>query len=145
MTNASLAVVILSVCAAVALPAAAHGHESKLVADDAFRVSVGFLVEPIHTGERNGLDLVIRRAGERDPIPELENGLRAEMIAPDGQTRREFPVRPQYGSPGRYTFDVMLVQPGEYRVRVWGTILGLPFDEVFSLSEATPLADLAFP
>lgn len=126
-------------------PGAAIAHQSKMVGDDRYRVSVGFIVEPIHTGERNGLDLIIRRAGEREPLPGLEDGLRAEIISPDGDATRELPVRPQYGSPGRYTFDIMLTQPGRYRVRVWGTIHDIEFDEVFDLSEATPLSDLAFP
>jgi hypothetical protein len=144
MMKTGMAVGIMAVCAAVAAPSA-QAHESKMVADGAFRLSVGFIVEPIHAGERNGLDLIIRRAGEREPVPGLEDGLRAELIAPDGESRREFPVRPQYGSPGRYTFDVMLTEAGEYRVRIWGTLADRPFDETFSIGDVRPLSDLAFP
>ncbi len=108
-------------------------------------MSVGFIAEPIHTDERNGLDLAIRRAGEKETIPNLEAGLKAEIVSPDGKSRREMAVRPRYGHPGRYTFDIVLTQPGVHSVRVWGTIDGIPFDQTFQLSEARPLAELRFP
>lgn len=123
----------------------ALAHNSKLVAGERYRMSVGFIAEPIHTDERNGLDLAIRRAGEKETVPDLEAGLKAEIISPDGKSRREMAVRPRYGHPGRYTFDVMLTHPGAYSVRVWGTLDGTTFDETFQLSEAKPLAELRFP
>lgn len=123
----------------------ALAHNSKLVAGERYRMSVGFIAEPIHTDERNGLDLAIRRAGEKETVPDLEAGLKAEIIAPGGTSRREMAVRPRYGHPGRYTFDVLLTQPGTYSVRVWGTLDGTAFDETFELSEARPLAELRFP
>jgi len=129
---------ILSVGSAVA-------HNSKTVAGDRYRVSVGFIQEPIHTNEKNGLDLAIRVAGEKDPLPGLESGLRAEIIAPDGKSRRELPIRPRYGHPGRYTFDVVLTEPGRYSIRVWGQIKGAAFDETFEISEVKPLDELRFP
>lgn len=131
------------VCALTA--GSALAHNSKLVAGEQYRMSVGFIAEPIHTDERNGLDLAIRRAGEKETIPDLEAGLKAELISPDGKSRREMAVRPRYGHPGRYTFDVVLTQPGVYSVRVWGTIDGATFDQTFQLSEAKPLTELRFP
>lgn len=123
----------------------AMAHNSKIVAGDQYRVSVGFIQEPIHTNEKNGLDLAIRLAGEKDPIPDLEAGLKAEIIAPDGTSRRELPIRPRYGHPGRYTFDVVLTEPGRYSIRVWGQIKGAAFDETFEISEVKPLDELRFP
>ena len=120
-------------------------HDSKMVATERFRVSVGLLKEPILTDERNGLDLVIRPANEREPIAGLEENLHAEIIAPGGERRQELPIRPQYGSPGRYTFDVLLTQPGIYQVRVWGEIEGASFDQTFTLSEVKPLSEIRFP
>lgn len=107
---------------AVACVGSAMAHNSKLVADGQYRVSVGLINEPICTDERNGLDLAIRVAGERETLPDLESGLRAEIITADGRERRELPIRPRYGHPGRYTFDVVVSTPGRYSVRVWGTI-----------------------
>lgn len=135
----------LGVLLAIAAAGHALAHDSKLVAGERYRMSVGFIEEPIHTGERNGLDLAIRRAGEKETVPDLESGLKAEIIAPDGKTRQQMPIRPRYGHPGRYTFDVVLAQPGVYAVRVWGTLDGEAFDQTFQLSEAKPLAELNFP
>ena len=131
---------VLSLAAANAL-----AHNNKMVANEQYRMSVGLIAEPIYTNERNGLDLAIRRAGEKETVPGLEAGLKAEIISPDGQSRREMTVRPRYGHPGRYTFDVVLTQPGSYSIRVWGTIDGAAFDETFELSEARPLTELRFP
>lgn len=130
---------------AAACVGSAMAHNSKLVADGQYRVSVGVVNEPIYTDERNGLDLAIRAAGERETLPGLEAGLKAEIITADGQKRRELPVRARYGHPGRYTFDVVLSEPGRYSVRVWGTIQGKSFDETFELSEVKPLSELRFP
>lgn len=130
---------------AAACVGSAMAHNSKLVADGQYRVSVGLVNEPIYTDERNGLDLAIRSAGERETLPGLEAGLRAEIMTADGRERRELPVRARYGHPGRYTFDVVLSEPGRYSVRVWGTIQGASFDETFELSEVKPLSELRFP
>jgi hypothetical protein len=135
----------LGVLLALAGTGNALAHNSKLVAGDRYRMSVGFIEEPIHTEERNGLDLAIRRAGEKETVPDLESGLKAEIIAPDGKTRQQMPIRPRYGHPGRYTFDVVLTEPGVYAVRVWGTLDSTAFDETFRLSETKPLAELRFP
>ncbi len=143
MKRACAGIILLIVLALGAGNALAHN--SKVVAGERFRMSVGFIAEPIHTDERNGLDLAIRRAGEKDTVPDLEAGLKAELISPDRKSRREMAVRPRYGHPGRYTFDVVLTQPGIYAVRVWGTIDGTTFDETFELSEAKPLTELRFP
>lgn len=140
----SRAVVAMAMLLALA---AGHAvaHNNKLVAGERYRVSVGLIAEPIYTNERNGLDLAVRRAGEKETVPGLEAGLKAEIISPDGKSRREMAVRPRYGHPGRYTFDVMLTQPGSYSIRVWGTIEGAAFDETFELSEARPITELRFP
>lgn len=135
-----MVVMVLALAAGNAL-----AHNSKLVAGEQYRMSVGFIDEPIYTNERNGLDLAIRRAGEKETVPDLEAGLKAEIISPDGKSRREMVVRPRYGNPGRYTFDVLLTQPGTYSVRVWGTLDDTAFDQTFDLSEAKPLTELRFP
>jgi hypothetical protein len=138
--GAALLLIVGSIGAGSAL-----AHNSKLVAGDQYRVSVGFINEPILTNERNGLDLAIRLAGEKDTIADLESGLRAEVIAPGGNSRRELPIRARYGHPGRYTFDVVLTEPGQYSIRVWGQIRGAAFDETFEISEAKPLEGIHFP
>lgn len=145
MTARLVTTALLGTLIALAGIGAASAHNNKLVAGERYRMSVGLINEPIHTGERNGLDLAIRRAGEKETVPGLEAGLKAEIISPDGKSRREMAVRPRYQHPGRYTFDVVLTRPGAYSVRVWGTLEGVPFDETFELSEARPLSELHFP
>lgn len=135
-----IATLLLCIGTSVAL-----AHESKHVGDGQYRLSVGFIHEPIYTEERNGLDLIIRPAGQSEPVPGLEEGLFAEIIAPNGDTRKAFTMRPQYGHLGRYTFDVVLTEPGQYQVRVWGIIHDVSFDETFSLSEVKPISVLHFP
>ena len=135
-----IAALLLCIGTSVAL-----AHESKHVGEGQYRLSVGFIHEPIYTEERNGLDLIIRPAGQREPIPGLEEGLHAEIIAPNGDTRKAFDVRPRYPHPGRYTFDIILTEPGQYQVRVWGNIHDVSFDETFSLSEVKPISVLHFP
>jgi hypothetical protein len=120
-------------------------HQVEEVGDGRFLVVVGFVNEPIFTEERNGLDLIIRPAGEREAIPGLEGGLNAELIAPDGETTRAFDIRPQYPHPGRYTFDVVLTEPGNYKVRVWGEIHDVSFDKTFDIDEVKPISTLHFP
>ena len=134
------ATLILLITSATAL-----AHNSKMVADGRFRMSVGLVEEPIHTDERNGLDLAIRRADQKETVPGLEAGLNAEIVAPDGTTKRPPPIRPRYQQPGRYTADILLTRPGIYNVRVWGTLEGTAFDQTFELNEAKPLSELRFP
>ncbi|MCC5995870.1 MAG: hypothetical protein JJU18_05815 [Oceanicaulis sp.] len=124
---------------------AALAHEVEEVGDGRYLVIVGFVNEPIFTGERNGLDLIIRPAGEREAIAGLEDGLNAELIAPDGETRKAFSIRPQYPHPGRYTFDVVLTEPGRYQVRVWGQIHDVNFDVTLPLDEVRLISTLRFP
>ncbi|MDR5697071.1 MAG: hypothetical protein QN135_05080, partial [Armatimonadota bacterium] len=69
----------------------------------------------------------------------------AEIIAPDGATRRRFQIRPQRGRPGYYTDDVLLARPGVYRIPVWGNIGDVSFDETFETHEVRPLSTLRFP
>lgn len=133
---------VVAFFAGMALPAFAH--QTKEVGGE-YLVSVGFLREPIYTGERNGLDLIVRRAVDREPVEYLESTLFAEIIAPDGVTKREMPIRAQHGQPGRYTTDILLTEPGLYKIRIWGYIHHVEFEEVFDLHEVLDIATLRFP
>jgi len=125
---------------------AALAHQTKAVGPEGeYLVIVGFEKEPIFTDERNGLDLIIRRAADREPVANLEQTLFVEIIAPDGQARRELPIRARHGQPGSYTADILLSQPGVYTLRIWGYIFDVAFEEEFQTHEVTPLAELRFP
>src|SRR5690606_30935796 len=65
--------------------------------------------------------------------------------APDGQARRELPIRARHGQPGSYTADILLSQPGVYTLRIWGYIFDVAFEEEFQTHEVTPLAEVRLP
>lgn len=140
-------VVRIAMLAALAAVLAAHAtaHQTKATADGKFLVSVGFLREPIFTDERNGLDILVRRADDGQPVEHLQDTLFAEIVAPDGVTKRVLALRAQHGQPGRYTADILLTVAGHYKLRIWGYIQDAAFDEVFDLHEVLPLATLRFP
>lgn len=135
-----LAAALLLVLAA--LPAI--GHETKTVGGK-FRVIVGMVREPAFTNERNGLDLIVRRADNNAPVENLERSVSAVLIAPDGRTARPLKIRPQFGRPGYYTDDFILTRPGVYRFRIFGVIEDVTFDETFQSHEVRALEELRFP
>ena len=139
-------IVILAVVAAMSVLVGVNvlGHESRLIGDNEYYVTVGYAVEPAYTNTLNGLDLFIRTPdGEWVPFP--EHNLYAEIISPDGKEKKELPIRARYGQPGQYTADFVLTVPGIYKVRVWGEINGVPFDETFELHEVHPIESITFP
>lgn len=135
---------VVVLVAVSALPTMAHS--TKAVGQDGeYLISFGFVVEPIYTHERNGLDIIIRRADDGSPVSHLEQTIVAEIVSPDGAARRQLPLRAVWGQEGRYTADVMLTEPGVYQVRLRGFIFDVQFDETFDTHEVSPLADLMFP
>ena len=124
---------------------ATFAHETQTVGsgDTQFDITAGFATEPPFTEERNGLDLFIRTAAE-EPVENLENSVKAELTAPNGETRI-LSLRTVFNSPGDYTDDFVLTMPGIYTLRVYGFIGDLEVDNTFELSEVRPLSDLYFP
>lgn len=136
------AAVGLCVALAACLAAPATALETRRVGP--YRISVGMRIEPAYTDERNGVDLVVRRAGDGAPIEGLEKSLQVELAAPGGQ-RRAYALRPVPEQPGRYTTDWVLTRPGVYRIRVFGYVGSLRVDETFTSPEVLALAQLRFP
>jgi hypothetical protein len=134
--------VVGALCALAAAPA--WGHETKVVGGK-FRVIVGMVREPAFTNERNGLDLIVRRASDGSPVENLERSVSAVLISPDGRTARPLKVRPQFGRPGYYTDDFILTQPGVYTFRIFGAIEDVTFDEMYASHEVRRLEELRFP
>lgn len=120
------------------------GHESRLIGDNEYYVTVGYAVEPAYTNTLNGLDLFIRTP-DGEWVPFQEDNLYAELISPDGSAKLELPIRARYGQPGQYTADFVLTVPGVYKVRVWGEINGVAFDETFELHDVHPIESITFP
>ena len=119
-------------------------HERREIAGQ-FRLIVGLRVEPAYTDVLNGLDLLVRRVSDGAPVEGLEKTLNAELISPDGAARRRLQLRPVHGQPGRYTDDFVPTRPGVYRIRIWGAIGDVQFDETFPTHEVKPLASVRFP
>lgn len=146
MNRSSLKIAVVSFAMLLLLgTVGALAHQTKAVGDGKYLVIVGFAKEPAYTDERNGLDLTIRKADDRQPVENLEKTLFAEITSPDGKSKRTLPLRAQYGKPGSYTADIVLTQPGIYKLRIWGMIYDTEFEVVFDSHEVKPLSDLRFP
>lgn len=110
----------------------AVAHQSIVVGDDAYRVTVGFVNNPAYAGHLNHLDLIIRTTGDTPEFVEgLAGSLGAELITPDGSERLTLAIRAVRNRPGYYTADFIPTISGNYTFRVFGFIDAIEFDEVF--------------
>jgi hypothetical protein len=109
----------------------AAAHETREVGD--LNVVVGFLDEPVFTGQKSGLDLRISHGGE--PVEGAEETLQAEVIF-NGQSR-DLPISPRFGEPGAYRSVFFPTAAGPYTFHIWGEVDGEPFDESFTSSDDT--------
>jgi hypothetical protein len=117
----------------------AAAHEQRDVGDYTF--SVGFLEEPVFTGQKSGLDLRVARGGE--PVEGLEETLQAEVTF-SGQSR-DLEISPVFGQPGAYRSVFFPTAAGPYSFHITGDIDGTPIDETFSSGPDTfgEVADVA--
>jgi hypothetical protein len=104
----------------------AFAHEQRDVGDYTF--TVGFLDEPVYSGQKSGLDLRVARGDE--PVEGLEETLTAEVIF-DGQSR-DLPISPVFGEPGAYRSVFFPTAAGPYTFHITGEIDGQAVDESFS-------------
>jgi len=77
------------------------------------RVEVPLQGEVVPLGSPTELDLTVRGSDFR---PSENARVRAAITSPDGEILPEVDLIPQAGSPGGYTGEVLLDQPGEYKV-----------------------------
>jgi hypothetical protein len=114
-------------CAVAALalwgtPAVAHERQLVQIGTSDYLLVVGFLHEPVYTGDRSGLDLRIvlpdrsnpldARAPEVKPVDNLDKTLKVEVKA--GPHARVFDLKPTYAAPGRY--EVVFIQRSRPRI-----------------------------
>jgi hypothetical protein len=130
----------------LALPAAAMAHVEATVGG--YATEVGWLQEPAVQGQLNGLDVLVLGAAGSQPVTGLEKTLKAEVSF--GDQHETLDLEPQAGKPGRYTAPILPSQPGDYRVRLFGTIAGAAFDHTYDLGSdpdmvVQPLSAVAFP
>lgn len=121
----------------IGLASLAWAHESVTVGP--YRISVGQINEPSMTQELNGLDLIVRLDNtDRTPVQGAEKTLSVELISPSG-VKRTFSAAGGTGPSGlwaqsgadrvgRYTTRWILLEPGQYTVRVFGRLGDTPID-----------------
>ena len=119
-------------------------HESRDIDD--ITMIVGFLDEPVYSGQRSGLDLRVTHHGE--PVEGLEEALQAEVTF-EGQTR-ELEISPRFGEPGAYRSVFIPTAAGPYTFHIFGEIEGEAIDETFAsgpdtFSEVQDVAGGQFP
>jgi hypothetical protein len=118
------------------------GHERQLIqiGTTDYLLVVGFLSEPVYTGDRSGLDLRVvlpdrsnpldARAPEVKPVDNLDKTLKVEVKA--GPHARTFDLKPTYGAPGRYEVVFYPTVATTYSLRLFGTVGTVPVDLTFA-------------
>jgi hypothetical protein len=134
----SVALVALGVGATLA-------HESRAVGDHTF--AVGFIDEPVFTGQKSGLEFFVSH-GEEGPVEGLEETLQAEVTF--GGDTRALEISPRFGEPGAYESVFFPTAAGPYTFRIFGEVEGVRFDESFTsgpdtFGEVEELAGGQFP
>lgn len=101
-------------------------HETREVGDLTF--VVGFLDEPVYSGQKSGLDLRISRGDA--PVEGAEETLEAEVTF-SGQSR-VLDISPVFGQPGAYRSVFFPTAAGPYTFHVFGEVDGQAIDESFT-------------
>ncbi len=120
--------------------AVAHERQLVQIGTSNYLLVVGFLSEPVYTGDRSGLDLRIilsdpsnpldARAPGVKPVDNLDKTLKVEVKA--GPHARVFDLRPTYGAPGRYEVVFYPTVATTYSFRLFGTLDKIPLDLTFA-------------
>lgn len=106
----------------------AVAHEEREVGN--YSIEVGFIDEPVYTGQKSGLELGVSQAGE--PVGGLEGTLQATVTF--GQETRDLALEPRFGEPGWYESVFFPTAAGPYTFRIFGDIDGTAVDESFTSS-----------
>lgn len=125
------AAVLGAMLTAVAGVGAVSAHEAREVGEYTF--AVGFLDEPVYTGQKSGLDLRVSRGEE--PVEGLAETLRAEVTF-DGETR-SLEISPDFGEPGAYRSVFFPTAAGPYTFHIFGEVDGTTVDENFTSGPET--------
>lgn len=121
-------------------PAAAHQRQLFQIGTSDYLLIVGFLHEPVFTGDKSGVDLAVlvpdpanptdSRAQNAKPVEGLEKTLKVEIKA--GPQSREFELKPAFRQPGRYEAWFFPTVATTYTYRFHGTVNGVPVDLSFA-------------
>ena len=124
---------VVLICLAPALVPGAGAHGRTEVGD--YQFVIGFKTEPAFQGQPNGLDLTVTNKATGEPVLDLGDTLKAEIIY--GASKRELRIRAQFGKDGAYTADVLPTMSGDYTWHIWGTVENTPVDITMTSSETT--------
>ena len=106
-------------------------HEVREV--QGYQFVVGFIDEPVFTGQKSGLEFQVTRNDE--PVTGLVETLEAEVIY--GDQRRDLPLSPRFGEDGWYQSVFFPTAAGAYTFHISGTIDGQQIDESFTSGPET--------
>ena len=106
----------------------ALAHEHREVGE--FAITVGFMDEPVFTGQKSGLEFEVVHHDTEEPVEGLEATLSAEVTF--GADTRDLEVSPNFGVPGSYRSVFMPTAAGQYTFRIFGDIEGTAIDEEFT-------------
>jgi hypothetical protein len=110
---------------------AAFAHESRDVGDHTY--VVGFMDEPVFTGQKSGLEFGAFH--DEEPLEGLEETLSASVTF--GDQTRDLEIEPRFGEPGWYQSVFFPTAAGPYTFRIFGEIEGELFDESFTSGPET--------
>lgn len=119
---------VIGVALTVVNVGVALAHEERAVGEYDF--IIGFIGEPVYTGQKSGLELQVTQ--DDSPVEGLEETIQATVTF--GQETRDLPLEPRFGEPGWYESVFFPTAAGPYTFRVFGDIDGTAMDESFSSS-----------
>ncbi len=123
---------VLSVALVALTAGGALAHEERTVGDHTF--VVGFMDEPVFTGQKSGLEFSVSHDGE-EPVEGLEETLQAQVTF--GSETRDLEISPVFGEPGSYRSVFFPTAAGPYTFRIFGEVEDEPFDESFTSGPET--------
>jgi hypothetical protein len=120
--------------------ASAHQRQLLQIGSADYLLVVGFLAEPVFTGDKSGVDLNVlspdpaspldSRASAAKPVEGLDKTLKVEVKA--GPNARVFELYPAFRAPGRYEAVFFPTVATTYQFRLFGSVGGTPVDVTFS-------------
>jgi hypothetical protein len=135
-----LAALVTAVSLLLPAPAPAHQRHWLQIGTADYLVVVGFLNEPVFTGDKSGMDLLVltpdpanpmdSRAQNVKPVEGLEKSLKVEVKA--GPASRTFDLYPAFRAPGRYEAIFFPTVATTYTFRLVGTVNTVPVELTFT-------------
>jgi hypothetical protein len=133
------AAITISLLLLMAPCTSAHQRQLLQIGTTDYLVVVGFINEPVYTGDKSGIDLAIMRpdptnptdarAPEVKPLDNIDKTLKVEVKA--GPHARVFDLKPVYRAPGRYDAVFYPTVATTYSFRLFGTVNNVPVDLTF--------------